>query len=120
MLFDWLVVGHVLANNPAHAVRGPKYSQRNRASPVLDRDEARVIPANAAAHRDHRPCRRLGDAGRGASRNRDVKSAVCPASRQTKIIDPCRRSAAEAGVLRTSREDARNIWPSPWQSLITS
>ena len=24
MLFDWLVVGHVLANNPAHAVRGPE------------------------------------------------------------------------------------------------
>src|SRR5208337_2399577 len=26
MLFDWLVVGHVLDHNPAHAVRGPKYS----------------------------------------------------------------------------------------------
>ena len=25
MLFDWLVVGHVLDVNPAHAVRGPKY-----------------------------------------------------------------------------------------------
>lgn len=24
MLFDWLVVGHVLDTNPAHAVRGPK------------------------------------------------------------------------------------------------
>jgi integrase/recombinase XerD len=24
MLFDWLVVGHVLDVNPAHAVRGPK------------------------------------------------------------------------------------------------
>src|SRR3954470_17655555 len=28
MLFDWLVVGHVLAVNPAHAVRGPKYVVR--------------------------------------------------------------------------------------------
>src|SRR3954470_9307688 len=27
-LFDWLVVGHVLAVNPAHAVRGPKYVVR--------------------------------------------------------------------------------------------
>ena len=25
MLFDWLVVGQVLAINPAHAVRGPKH-----------------------------------------------------------------------------------------------
>ncbi len=28
MLFDWLVVGHVLDSNLAHAVRGPKYSQK--------------------------------------------------------------------------------------------
>ena len=28
MLFDWLVVGHVIDNNPAHAVRGPKCSRR--------------------------------------------------------------------------------------------
>jgi integrase/recombinase XerD len=25
MLFDWLVVGHVMDGNPAHAVRGPKH-----------------------------------------------------------------------------------------------
>jgi integrase/recombinase XerD len=25
MLFDWLVTGHILDVNPAHAVRGPKY-----------------------------------------------------------------------------------------------
>ena len=25
MLFDWLVTGHVLDMNPAHAVHGPKY-----------------------------------------------------------------------------------------------
>ena len=30
MLFDWLVVGHALDSNPAHAVRGPKYSQKER------------------------------------------------------------------------------------------
>ena len=28
MLFDWLVVGQVLAVNPAHAVRGPKHVVR--------------------------------------------------------------------------------------------
>jgi integrase/recombinase XerD len=43
MLFDWLVIGHVIEHNPAHAVRGPKYSQKKGKTPVLDRDEARVL-----------------------------------------------------------------------------
>jgi site-specific recombinase XerC len=45
MLFDWLVVGHVIEINPAHAVRGPKYSQKKGRTPVLDRDEARALIA---------------------------------------------------------------------------
>jgi len=47
MLFDWLVVGHVLDTNPAHAVRGPKYSQKKGRTPVVDRDELALA---AAAH----------------------------------------------------------------------
>lgn len=43
MLFDWLVVGHVLDVNPAHAVRGPTYSQKKGKTPVLDREEARAL-----------------------------------------------------------------------------
>jgi site-specific recombinase XerD len=43
MLFDWLVVGHIIETNPAHAVRGPKYSQKKGRTPVLDRDEARAL-----------------------------------------------------------------------------
>jgi site-specific recombinase XerD len=43
MLFDWLVLGHVLEHDPAHAVRGPKYSQRKGKTPVLDREEARAL-----------------------------------------------------------------------------
>ena len=43
MLFDWLVVGHTLEGNPAHAVRGPKYSQKKGKTPVLDREEARAL-----------------------------------------------------------------------------
>src|SRR5580693_8509752 len=39
MVFDWLVVGHVLDTNPAHAVRGPKFSQKKGRTRVLDRDE---------------------------------------------------------------------------------
>jgi site-specific recombinase XerD len=45
MLFDWLVVGQVIETNPAHAVRGPKYSQKKGKTPVLDRDEARALIA---------------------------------------------------------------------------
>ena len=45
MLFDWLVVGHVLDTNPAHAVRGPKYSQKKGKTPELDRDEVRALLA---------------------------------------------------------------------------
>ncbi len=43
MLFDWMVVGQVLASNPAHAVRGPKHSQRRGKTPVLQADEARAL-----------------------------------------------------------------------------
>ncbi len=43
MLFDWLVTGHVLDVNPAHAVRGPKYVVKKGKTPVLNADEARAI-----------------------------------------------------------------------------
>jgi integrase/recombinase XerD len=43
MLFDWMVVGQVLAINPAHAVRGPKHTQRKGKTPVLNVDEARAL-----------------------------------------------------------------------------
>jgi integrase/recombinase XerD len=43
MLFDWMVVGQVLAVNPAHAVRGPKHTQRKGKTPVLNVDEARAL-----------------------------------------------------------------------------
>src|ERR1700733_7744359 len=43
MLFDWMEVGQVLPVNPAHAVRGPKHSQRRGKTPVLQADEARTL-----------------------------------------------------------------------------
>jgi len=43
MLFDWLVVGQVLATNPASSVRGPKHSVRKGKTPVLAADEARAL-----------------------------------------------------------------------------
>ena len=43
MLFDWLVVGQVLPTNPAHAVRGPKHTQKKGRTPVLTVEEARTL-----------------------------------------------------------------------------
>jgi integrase/recombinase XerD len=43
MLFDWLVVGQVLPANPAHAVRGPRHSQKKGKTPILNVEEARAL-----------------------------------------------------------------------------
>src|SRR6202451_1284843 len=43
MLFDWLVVGHIVEGNPAHAVRGPKHVVKKGKTPVLAADEARIL-----------------------------------------------------------------------------
>jgi integrase/recombinase XerD len=43
MLFDWLVVGHIMELNPAHSVRGPKHVVKKGKTPVLMADEARVL-----------------------------------------------------------------------------
>jgi site-specific recombinase XerC len=43
MLLDWLVVGQVLAVNPAHAVRGPKHVVRRGQTPVLTEEQARRL-----------------------------------------------------------------------------
>src|SRR5271168_403450 len=43
MLFDWLVVGQVVAINPAHAVRGPKHVVNRGKTPVLTADQAREL-----------------------------------------------------------------------------
>src|SRR3954465_9860009 len=43
MLFDWLIVGQVVENNPAQAVRGPKHVVKKGKTPVLSEDEARTL-----------------------------------------------------------------------------
>src|SRR5580658_3066550 len=40
MLFDWLVVGQVVAVNPATSVRGPSHQVKRGKTPVLDPKEA--------------------------------------------------------------------------------
>jgi integrase/recombinase XerD len=42
-LFDWFVTGHVMGVNPAHSVRGPRYSLRRGKTPVLDAEQARQL-----------------------------------------------------------------------------
>jgi site-specific recombinase XerD len=43
MLFDWLVVGQVVAANPAAPVRGPKYTIKKGKTPILTQEEARAL-----------------------------------------------------------------------------
>ena len=43
MPFDWLVTGHVLDVNLAHAVRGPKYVVKKGKTPMLTANEAREL-----------------------------------------------------------------------------
>ena len=42
-LTEFGVVGQVLATNPAHAVRGPKYVVKRGKTPVLAEDQARRL-----------------------------------------------------------------------------
>jgi len=43
MLFDYLVLGHVLLVNPASSVRGPKYVVKKGKTPVLTAEECRQL-----------------------------------------------------------------------------
>lgn len=45
MLFDWLVTGHIMKTNPAHAVRGPKHSVRKGKTSVLLAEEMHALLA---------------------------------------------------------------------------
>jgi hypothetical protein len=51
ILFDWLVTGHIIETNPAHAVRGPRYVVTKGKTPVLAVDEARAVLDAIAATR---------------------------------------------------------------------
>jgi site-specific recombinase XerD len=43
MLFDWLVIGQIVAVNPATSVRGPKYSVTRGKTTVLTAEQAREL-----------------------------------------------------------------------------
>src|SRR5262249_18794603 len=42
-LFDWMVIGQIMATNPAATVRGPRHVVRRGKTPVLDPAEARRL-----------------------------------------------------------------------------
>jgi len=46
MLFDWLVIGQVVATNPAHSVRGPKHVVKTGKTTVLTSEQARELLAS--------------------------------------------------------------------------
>jgi integrase/recombinase XerD len=46
MLFNWLVTGQVVPNNPAAAVRGPKHVVKTGKTPVLSEEQARRLLAS--------------------------------------------------------------------------
>jgi len=46
MLFDWLVIGQVMAFNPAASVHGPKHIVREGKTPILDESEMRELLAS--------------------------------------------------------------------------
>jgi DNA invertase Pin-like site-specific DNA recombinase len=50
MLFDWLIVSQVVCQNPAAAVREPKYVVKKGKTPVLDCDEAKTCSPASTLH----------------------------------------------------------------------
>lgn len=54
-LFDWLVVGQIVAHNPAASVRGPSYSITIGKTPVLLREEARLLLESIPIYKEERP-----------------------------------------------------------------
>ena len=43
MFFDWLVTDHVIDTNPAHSVRGPRYTVKKGKTPVLTAEEVHAL-----------------------------------------------------------------------------
>jgi len=86
MLFDWLVTGHVLDVNPAHAVHGPKYVVKKGKTPVLTADPrlrapTRGKPCPPLPH----PCRHGATGSRLWRARWQAPSAPLPTLRVTPI-----------------------------------
>jgi Phage integrase, N-terminal SAM-like domain len=103
MLFDWLIVGQILAVNPAHAVRGPKHVVKRGKTPVLNEEQAR--------HLAGRP--RYFDAGRFARPRADRRDDLYLRPYRCRRRHACRgllseREALVAAPARKRRQAPRN------------
>lgn len=45
-LFDWLIIGQIVASNPAHAVRGPRHVVTEGLTPILGEEDAKALLAS--------------------------------------------------------------------------
>lgn len=48
-LFDWLVIGQIVAANPASSVRGPSHRVKTGKTPILDSEDTRRLLDNIDA-----------------------------------------------------------------------
>jgi len=95
MLFDWLVVGHVVAANPATSVRGPKHIVHKGMMPVL---------TLAAALRP--TCCRLSSV-EDAGREPQVRTKV--GSNASLTLPPAPRAPARLGGGHMRRRSLRGV-----------
>ena len=76
MLFDWLVVGQVVAINPAHSVRGPKHVIKRGKTPVLTPAEARQLLDSIDISTRRRPARSGADRPHGLFAFARISAAI--------------------------------------------
>ena len=55
---DWLVTGDVTETNPAHAVRGPRYTFKKGKTPILRAEEAHALLESIPLPKDEAMIRR--------------------------------------------------------------
>ena len=120
MLFDWLVVGQVLAINPAHAVRGPKHVVKRGKTPVLSEEQARRLLASVKVRKTYlggRDGKGSAAAGRSAGPRADRRDGLQLRPHQRGRCDGGRRllferQALVAAAARERRQAPRNAGPS--------
>jgi hypothetical protein len=102
MLFDWLVIGQIVAHNPASAVRGPTYVVNKGKTPVLLGEEARVLLDSIQMDtlmglQDRGPCRKTGFGEAGLTSR--VINSRGPLASCRRVVAPNVRLTAYTTVL---------------------
>jgi integrase len=101
MLFDWLIVGQVVEQNPA-AVRGPKHVIKKGKTPVLDGDEAKKLLDSIDGSR-HRPGRIAGIVAQIRNADRPRLSKAHRAVKDRDFLAMLAAGHAVAEIARSSR-----------------